>query len=150
MADVNITADPIGVSLSIKNLFSQYPSRPRDTSLDQTFYCNATDVHGNLNAGIPVLTVSLEGTWLNKLFGGNSSDAIITIPVTLNSGSGYAAGVLITTGTVITITFSIIPDDTDVVFVDARNWVAWSKIGDLDFDVSRSNVEGRRPFDWKG
>lgn len=33
---------------------------------------------------------------------------------------------------------------------EGQNWVAWSEIGSLSFDVYRSNVAGRRPMPWPG
>ena len=30
------------------------------------------------------------------------------------------------------------------------NWVKWSAIGALNFEITRSNVAGERPLDWKG
>lgn len=30
------------------------------------------------------------------------------------------------------------------------NWVKWSKIGHLNFDIDQTNVAGERPLDWKG
>lgn len=148
MADVNITADPITVSLSIKNLFSAYPSRLRDTSLDQTFDCTAKNSAGVSDGGIPNISVSLTGTWLNKLFAGASNEAIITIPITISSS--YAEGILIETNTVIDIAVTVVPDDKDVVFVFKNNWVAWSNIGEFSFDIGHDNVAGERPMDWKG
>lgn len=31
-----------------------------------------------------------------------------------------------------------------------ENWVKWSAIGALNFEITRSNVAGERPLDWKG
>jgi len=148
MADLNLTASPIVVTLSVSNLFSRYPSHGRDTSLDQTFDCTSDDSAGNPDAGIPVLTVSLTGTWLNKLFAGLDGDAIINIPITVSSS--YAEGVHVTSSTVINISFSVVPDDTDVVFLSKNNWVSWSNIGKLDFTIGHDNIAGERPMDWKG
>jgi hypothetical protein len=30
------------------------------------------------------------------------------------------------------------------------NWVKWSNIGELNFDIGRDNVAGERPMDWRG
>lgn len=148
MADLNLTADPIEVSLSVSNLFSSYPSHGRDTSLDQIFDCRVKDSAGNVDSGIPVITVSLTGTWLNKVFAGLDNDTIITIPITLISS--YAEGVHITSSTVINISLTVVPDDTDVVFLSKNNWVKWSNIGEFDFTVGHDNIAGERPMDWKG
>ena len=34
--------------------------------------------------------------------------------------------------------------------VSKRNWVKWSEIGNLDFDLSLSNIAGERPMFWSG
>lgn len=150
MADVNITADPIILNLSIKNLFSSYPSVPRNADLDQTFYCNYTDVHNIEDAGIPVITITLEGIWLNKNFAGaTSSDTLLGLAVTMHGI--FSGGVIVDANTVITITLSIPTGDDDVILENLKsNWVAWSNIGQLNFTINKSNVAGERPFDWKG
>jgi len=126
MADVTFSSNAlIEIDISIKNLFSAYPSAGRNTDLDQTFDCSYTDVHGNEDAGVPEISVSLTGTWLDRLFAGDNSDTIIDIPVTLSTDTAHSAGVHIESDTVIDITLTIVPDDKDVVFELKRNWVAW-------------------------
>ena len=37
-----------------------------------------------------------------------------------------------------------------VMHLPTRNWIAWSKIGELSFAVDRTNDAGARPMPWKG
>lgn len=150
MADTNIVADPIEISLSIKYLLSRYPSHGRDTSLDIEFDCTDDDSAGNADGGIPEISVSLTGEWLNKLFAGDSSDAIITIPITFADETDFAEGVLVTSDTAIVISLSVVPTSEDVVFEFKQNWVSWSNIGKLDFTIGHDNIAGERPMDWSG
>ena len=113
----------------------------RDASLDQTFFCDYTDVHGNKNAGILKLSLSIHGNWLNVTV---FADPIV---VTVSQEGTYPTGVLIT-ASAITVTLSISADVLTEVL--KKNWLKWSNIGELDFSIDRSNVAGERPLDWKG
>jgi len=154
MADETFSSTAlIEIELSIKHLFSSYPSPGRNPDLDIEFFCDEPDNAGNEDAGIPVLTVTLTGTWLNKSFAGVSDDAII--PITLTPLGTYAEGVLVTTDTAINISITI-PDEDALTGADfiiqglKSNWVKWSNIGEMNFTVDKSNVAGERPMDWKG
>lgn len=147
MADVNITADPIEISLSIKFLFSQYPSAPRNVDLDLIFDCGYEDVHGNKDAGIPVIEISLTGTWRDVLFGGEAIDISIA-PV-----GTWGEGILVSDGATIDISIGFSSGLAAAQFTTESlrsNWVKWSNVGSIDFTIWKDNVAGERPMPWKG
>lgn len=113
----------------------------RDAGLDQAFSCNYTDVHGNKDAGILKLSLSIHGNWLNVTV---FADPIV---VTVSQEGTYSASVLITASP-ITVTLSVSADVLTEVL--KKNWLKWSNIGELDFTIGRSNIAGERPLDWKG
>jgi hypothetical protein len=133
-----IVADPIEVSLSLYSTRSQYPPAAINPALDQEFDCNADSD----NPDIPEVVVSITGTWFNI--------CIIADPIeVITSLSGdYIEGVLVSASP-ITVETSF--EDADIVFEAVKsNWIKWSGIGDLDFTISRDNVAGERPLDWRG
>lgn len=139
---IDVTADPIVLTASNYGTPMFVPYRNPD--LDTIFYCNYTDVHGNKDAGIPVISTNVLGSWLNQTV---FADPIV---VTLSQEGVLAGGVLITDpASIITITLSF--KSTDVLTeVFKKNWVKWSNIGNLDFTIDRSNIAGERPLDWRG
>lgn len=141
MADIDVTADPIVVAASVVGgtpMFAAY----RNPDLDTIFYCNYTDVHGNKNAGIPVISASILGSWLNQTV---FADPVI---IALSQEGTYLGGVLVPSSP-IAITFSFKSAD---ILTEAfkKNWVKWSNIGSLDFAIGRGNIAGERPLDWRG
>lgn len=139
---VIVPAEPVSLALTQRGLFSRWPARPRDPSLDQTFDCAYTDVHGNKDAGIPVISITFAGAWLNwTVF----ADSII---VTMSQEGGWVTAILVTADP-ITVTLSF--KNADVITKLFKiNWIKWSDIGNLDFTISKINVAGERPLDWKG
>ncbi len=78
------------------------------------------------------------------------SVSIISVPgvVTLTGIAAAIEGNLITPS-VGTVTLSGgLPYTALSLF--RKNWVKWSKIGSLDFEIDKSNVAGERPLDWSG
>jgi hypothetical protein len=134
---------PIDLTVSVPGgLLSKWPANDRDPTLDQEFDCAAQDKFGNWGQGIPVFTISLEGTWLNKTVFADP------ITVTVTPVGGWAAAILITADP-ITVTISL--KDVDVLTELLKtNWLKWSNIGSLDFTIDKTNVAGERPLDWKG
>ena len=121
----------------------------RDTTLDQTFFCDYTDVHGNKDAGIPALALSIHGDWLNVTI---FADPIV---VTLSQLGTYPGGVLITASPItVTLSFKAADASTGIgeFLTEAikSNWVKWSNIGSLDFTIWKDNIAGERPLDWAG
>jgi hypothetical protein len=140
--NITIFADPIEIAVTQHGVLSLYPARERDPALDQTFDCRSQDRFGNWDQGIPVFTVSLEGTWLNKTIFADSID------VTLSQVGTLVEGLVIAVDP-ITITIGL--KDADVLTELLKtNWLKWSDIGSLDFTIDKTNVAGERPLDWKG
>lgn len=144
MADVTITADPIELVLSARYILSRWPAATRDPDLDSIFYCDYTDVHGNKDAGIPVVTVTVLGTWLNV--------DLVADPITITlTQLGDYPGTFTIDADAIEIAITIPTGDSDICTQGLKsNWVAWSNIGQMDFTIGRDNVAGERPMDWKG
>jgi len=106
----------------------------RDTSLDQEFSLD--------DYPLPRVGGSLTGVWLNQAH----SFAILPATVTL-------LGKWLPSVTVRVIPFSIgspLIGGRWVASPSRINWVRWSAIGVLDFTITRSNVAGERPLNWKG
>lgn len=145
---INITvfADPIEIAVTQHGVLSLWPARERDPALDQTFDCRGQDRFGNWDQGIPVFTVSLEGTWLNKTIFADS------VEVTLSQLGSWITAILVTADP-ITVTINFVPVSVSfpvIILEHARtNWLKWSDIGYLDFTISKTNVAGERPLDWK-
>ena len=140
---ISITPDAIEVSLWVgTEAWSSHTGKGRDTSLDLTY--NAAHLTDGVPDGIPVLSVTMSGSWLNILI---QPDAI---EISLSqSGSGFE-GTLIDSSP-IEITFSVPTDETSILIEAVKkNWIAWSKIGKADFTKGRDNVAGTGPMDWKG
>lgn len=138
-----VLGEPIDLTFIQRiSVFSKWPANDRDPALDQEFDCSYTDVHGNKDAGIPVISVSLEGTWLNKTVFADSID-ITVLPV------GTCVAGLMITASPLTITIGFKTPDVLTEFLKT-NWLKWSNIGSLDFTIDKTNVAGERPLDWRG
>ena len=140
--NITITADPGVITFKPSGYLSHWPPAERDTSLDQTFYCDYTDVHDNKDAGIGVITFSAHGTWLNV--------TVFADPgvITLTPLGDYVEGVLVNADPGV-ITFTARSSDI-LTELYKTNWVQWSDIGSLDFTIWKDNIAGKRPLDWKG
>lgn len=139
---INVTADPIVLTLTQRGTFSSWPAAPKDAGLNQIFYCDYTDVHGNEDAGIPVITLSVLGDWLSKTMFADP------ITITLTQHGTYPSSFLVTSDPIVlTLSFKSADVLTELL---KKNWVKWSAIGSLDFTIGRNNVAGERPLDWKG
>ena len=135
---INVSADPIILTVVVYSTRSTFPPTPRDPLLDQTFNCQA-DLD---NPNIPEVIVSLLGDWSNL---GTTADFI---GITLSQLGSFIKGVVVDASPIsITIGFK----SADVVTeISRRNWLKWSNIGNLDFTIGRDNIAGERPIDWRG
>lgn len=141
---VIINADPIENSITIWGIFSSYPPAARNPDLDQIFYCNYTDVHGNKDAGIPEIEISIQGTWLNVNI---VADPIV---ITISQEGTYPSNIFVSSDP-IEISLSIATSAEDFYTENIKsNWIKWSNIGQMDFTIGRDNIAGERPLDWKG
>lgn len=144
LLDVWIVPDPMGADAKLIAVFSQYPAAPRDTSLDQTFFCTFHD------QGILQADAILLGVFLNTTIYG----AVMVAEGGLYGT--YVAGIIIPSSQNILaanpeLRYGGVSVSSSGVGEHAgSNWLRWSKIGTLDFTQDRSNVAGQMPFPFKG
>lgn len=134
MADTTLSAGDLEISLRVINILSRYPSAPRDTTLDRTV--NAEQFP------LVELEVTVEGDYFNKAF--DAGDIEIELS---NTGSVIEGEVISLEPLEIAISVSSLGTALDNAL---KGWVAWSKIGSLDFTIDQTNVAGKRPMTWKG
>jgi hypothetical protein len=123
---------PIELGTSLYAAFSSFPSAPTDPNLDTAYRIDPIEI-----------TMSVEGEpgWVGVEAG--------AIEVTLGMGEpSFDEGLALDFGPIELI---IVPTFTDFLLdTKSCNWIKWSKIGSLDFEIDESNIAGRRPLDWKG
>jgi len=141
-ADVRVASAPIVLNLTPAGSIFLGPAFHRDPSLDQIIDGHRVDSLGNKDLGIPVLTVGIDGTWLNKTVIAEPLEILVT-PIGVNSPG------LLFANNLIDITLGITSEDM-IHKAASANWVAWSDIGNLNFDINQSNIAGRRPMEWNG
>lgn len=124
-----------------EGLISRIPAA-RNPTLDTTFPVTGYDATGK-PYGL-LLTGELLGGWYNITLTAGKFELEGEIRGTFVYGLIFD-GLLESTG-------SLFPTGTFVSFrgVTTENWIKWSDIGSLDFDIGRDNVAGERPFDWSG
>lgn len=138
-----VSSDPIEITPTISGTPRHwvYVSN-RNPDLDITFFCDGYDSDGEPDAGVlafPEMTIS--GYVLNKRV--NSSPLEITPEI---SGTPIVGNVVQADPLEIAMVISGTPIAAPV----KTNWVRWSKIGDLNFTIDRSNLAGERQMDWAG
>ena len=107
--------------------------------LDITFNCLGYDKDGNPNQGVAYAYAIASGAIPFSAFDATAT-AYGIASATPIWGSVYEA-----TATAYALAYG------DLLLEGLRrNWIKWSNIGELDFTISRDNVAGERPFDWKG
>jgi hypothetical protein len=111
-----------------------YTSHPE---YDETFYC-----YNNNYAGVPIIYTEIDGYLLNKSIGLDDDSLVVITDITFNL-PGY----------------DIIEDElsvetlisgTAVANTNRQNWVGWSKIGNVSFELDLTNDAGFRPMEWGG
>jgi hypothetical protein len=165
--DISITADPIETTTSILgSAFAVFVvadpfeltlmqlgrlelhdrASDRNPELDSEFDCGRYGNDG-VEVGKIIVTTSILGTWLNV--GVVASPIVVTTSII--AGDEFA-GTFFSTGVDSKITLTVtIPVSATVVTLGSKgNWVKWSDIGHLDFTISKANVAGERPLDWRG
>ncbi|MCK4330875.1 hypothetical protein KAX02_13675 [candidate division WOR-3 bacterium] len=144
---INVSADPIVLTLDAYFTASQYPPAPRNSALDGTFDCRYEDA-------IPEITISLEGDWLNKSFNKSADPIIITLTLLGGLPGGNTGFVVAADPIYIYVTLKGEGDlDPFPPFHPEAlksNLIRWSDIGHLDFTINRGNVAGERRVDWAG
>lgn len=109
------------------------------------FDCNAYGADGELNQGRLSFGTSISGSLLSTF-----QDAATTLSFSPSiSGTGVAGQAF--TSSTLSFSFSLKTDSADITVEPLKDaWVAWSKIGYLDFTIDRTNAAGERPLDWTG
>lgn len=119
----------------------------RNPVLDTNFDCYARDRNGTAQGGVLYLTSYINGAWANVIFNEDSTDLEMEMEIVavLSRGTGTVAEPA-------DITISLLPNDAYIPFASAAklNWVKWSDIGSMSFEIGRGNVAGERPLDWPG
>ena len=149
---ISITADAFVLTLSGRVTLSHYPPSPRDTSLDQTYDCA-----NNQDQGVLVLTMSLLGDSLSRRWSGGPLTITLGLDWGVDGGGGTLPGLLLSSGDAskLVITTALLhsygfTQSAGVGEHAGANMLRWSKIGNLDFTIDRSNLAGQMPMPWKG
>ncbi len=130
--DVDIDALPIEIVIGVRAYRSDYPGWGRDETRDTWYDVDPIEI-----------TLGVEGEWQDQTFNVDPIDIVIS-----QEGDPIVVGQVINL-TPIEIVISI-PTAPIVLTNDKCGWVAWSRIGSLDFDLDRDNVAGKRPMEWFG
>jgi len=121
-------------------LTTEAPTTPPiyDHDNDVTFNCEA-----NNYAGIPILEISISGNVLEDFYEMDDLELVMEISI-----SGEVPSAAFVDADELTLEMSI--NGSCIVNREKANWVAWSKIGDVDMILDRLNEAGRRPMAWPG
>lgn len=122
-----------------KGVLTQSPAADRDPDLNIGFECDENDDNGFPKWGKVVAVASGSIRFVDLV---STASAIAVASGTPNWGGGYGADEVATA----------IAVASGALLLEAKkkNWIAWSNIGSLVFTISRGNVAGERPMDWKG
>lgn len=134
MADTTLSAGDLLISLRVINVLSRYPSTPIDTTLNRTI--NAEEYP------LVDVEVTIEGDYFNKSFDAGVLGIVLSTTGEMIDGHVISVGPL-------EVVVSISSLGT-ALYNSVENWVAWSKIGSLDFTIDKTNEAGRMPVGWKG
>jgi len=111
-----------------------------DPDLDITFNCLGYDANGVANQGVGFAYASASGSMPFVNANDNTASAGAT-------ASGAAIWGTVNTGTATAYALAY----GDLVLENLKkNWIAWSKIGSMDFTIDRKNIAGTRALDWSG
>jgi len=113
---------------------------PHSSELDVTFNC-----FGNNYAGVLVIELTIEGHSLSASYG--LADLELSIPITI-SGNVPLSGLYALDDLELIVETSI--SGWGVANEERKNWVGWSKIGDVSFELDLVNDAGFRPMSWPG
>jgi len=113
----------------------------RDPLLDITFNCNSYDSEGNYGMGIALGYAVGEGD------GGLNNYTTSAIGYAVASATPIFGNVLLNVSAAIAYAIG----GGEVYLIPKRNsFVKWSKIGQIDFTIDKTNESGERPVDWSG
>ncbi len=117
----------------------------RDASLDITYNCYARDRAGRSNQGVLTITLSFSGVWASR--------RTVAEPFRITTSlTGRWLRALTVPARPFTVTLTLLPADDyiPIAVLPKANWLKWSDVGSLSFEINKSNVAGERPVDWKG
>lgn len=134
MADTTLSAGDLLISLRVINVLSRYPSTPIDTTLNRTI--NAEEYP------LVDVEVTIEGDYFNKSFDAGDLEIVLSV-----DGEEIDGQVIYLDPLEILLSITSLGTSLDSFY---ENWVAWSKIGVLDFTIDKTNVAGRMPVGWRG
>jgi hypothetical protein len=128
--DTDIYCDPFEATGQIVCYFSYSPVHGRDPSLDIWRNVDPLEATGELLGEL--LTTSIDAG--------------------IFEATGELLGGLVVGQSIEVAIFEVDGSLTGVMIVENKlcNWIAWSVVGSLDFDINRSNEAGKRQLDWKG
>lgn len=114
----------------------------RNPLYDIVFNCWDYDRYGNPGKGVIFIQPTISGIWMS----------ISSVESTIDLGTAQINGTLIISypqsGDAITVNIGVSGDYVSRAPIDAR--IQWSKIGEFDFTIDRSNLAGEMPLDWRG
>jgi hypothetical protein len=110
---------------------------PRNPLLDITFNCEEEECE-------LITKVELFGDWLNVYVDADPLEVEVDIDGDFIYGLIYNG--------LCNVVIILRPNSDFIVFTQPirGNWVKWSDIGSLDFEINESNIAGEMPLDWKG
>jgi hypothetical protein len=126
--------------LSGSYLLSTYPPAPRDTTLDQIF--DFEDLPG-------VLALSGTGDWLSRRWSTAATGTLLLSGTGLRV-VGVHASIATGTLTLSGLLSAFTTQSAGIGETAGSNWLRWSKIGQLNFTIDRSNEAGQMPLPFRG
>lgn len=117
------------------------PAAARDITKDIVFDCEGYNTNGVARHGVGIIyAISSGGIPFKSTEGSGVATAYITSSGGLILGNVFAG--------VATAYASAYGE----LLLEAlkKNWIRWSDIGNLDFEVTKKNVAGEMPLDWAG
>jgi hypothetical protein len=143
MSDITVVSAPIFYSYGISGT-PIITYRLRDPSLDITFNCLDYDNASQAEQGVIKYSYDISGALLGIYF------VAPEISYSYNL-SGSARTTLVVRADPIIYSYGLSSDRLGVTLKESyRSWIAWSKIGQLDFSIDSSNSSGYRPMDFPG
>lgn len=128
---VSIDAGDIVVTVSQWAYISHFPITIPNPSLNNIGYVDPIEV-----------SIEIEGNNQDNRFEDSYVPVSIEIAGSIIPPQYFEDGIITVTVTIPTI--------GKAVSSNICNWIKWSKIGSLDFEIDESNLAGERPLDWLG
>jgi len=139
--EVTVFSEPLEFTLNLWGVTTFVVPAVRNPLADLIFDCSGADRFGDFDQGVLVFEPTISGTW------GNVTVWSSALSITPDISGTYLEDTL-TDADALAITPTISGD----FYLDASraNWISWSDIGNLDFEITKKNVAGEMPLDWAG